>query len=98
MSIIIKRYFVIKTLNSFNFNFFIYVTIINEKTRNEKKFSKLKNLIKHLKNEKNRMKKNDNINMTRANQNFDDKNRENTRDDRDDNNVKNDENDNEQND
>ena len=48
-SIIIKKYFVIKTLNSFNFNFFIYVTIINEKIRNEKKFSKLKNLMKLLK-------------------------------------------------
>ena len=32
LSIIMKKYFVIKTFNFFNFNFFIYVTIINEKT------------------------------------------------------------------
>ena len=57
LSIIIKKYFVIKIFNFFNFNFFIYVTIINEKIQNEKKFSKLKNLMKYLKNEKNRIKK-----------------------------------------
>ena len=59
--------FVIKILNNFNFNFYTFFAIKNNKIRIQKKFSQYEKFMQYLKKKKNRFKQKKVINIIRVN-------------------------------